>query len=441
MFWRVRIRLALWSAVALAVIITLIGLAAYLSVRREVDREIDESIESARAEILTAGPIEVSAGKVAPVAVPDRSEPDEDGREQDDDDHDERHDDVEHAAGIATDVFFVTTDETGRVLANPRNIDLEHIPFGALQSTAGNGERLTTVTADDGRFRILTAFVPGMESEPDSWLHVGRSLEGRDRQLRTLAWVLAAGGLAGVSLSALGGLWLAGRALVPIRRALESQRRFVSDASHELRTPLASIKANSELLAMYPEKTVAENRDQVEAIAAEVDQMASLVEDLLTLARADEGRLPIRRELVDLGALGSEVVRDLEPLAAGKGVRIRTNLSGSPVTGDRQLLRQLATILLENAVKYTPEGGTVTLRCGNGEFSVADTGPGIAREQQQRLFDRFYRVDEARTRESGGTGLGLSIGRWIAEAHGGTVMVESTPGEGSVFTVRLPPSD
>jgi signal transduction histidine kinase len=276
-------------------------------------------------------------------------------------------------------------------------------------------------------------------------VHIGRSLEARDRQLGTLRNVFIVGGIAGVVASGAVGLWLAGRALRPIRNSFEAQRRFVSDASHELRTPLAVMRANGELLQRHPQQSIGDNMDQVEAITAEAEAMTKLVEDLLTLARADESRANIAHEPVSLGPLLEDLGRDMEALAQSRNIQLVVDVEPSEVTGDRHRLRQLAAILLDNALKYTPGPGKVTLRSAQhgkwAEFSVSDTGPGIPAEEQQRIFDRFVRADSARTRATGGTGLGLAIARWIAEAHGGKISVESQPGHGAKFTVRLPASD
>jgi signal transduction histidine kinase len=426
MFWRVRVQLALWYAAALAAIVISVGGAAYFVVRRELDKDINDSIASARVALLR------DPGRPAPPQ----------GRGLDD--HDDA-EEVARAGGVPSDIFFVVTAMDGSVTSNPRSVDLEGIPFQELQQLAGSGEYRGDISAGDHNYRLDTVFVPGRAGAPDSYLHVGHSLDARNRQLATLAKILVGGGIVGLMFATAGGLWLAGRALVPIRRSLETQRRFVSDASHELRTPLAAIKANNELLLMHPEGTIEENLDQVEAVADEADQMTRLVEDLLTLARADEGRFDIQRESLDLGGVTNDVVRDLEAVAESHGLRLETEIAPVPVEADRQRLRQLLVILIDNALKYTPAGGRVTVRCHRSgrkaELSVSDTGPGIAPEHQRRIFDRFYGVDESRTRGVGGSGLGLAIAKWIAEVHGGTIGVDSAVGKGSTFTVRLPARD
>jgi signal transduction histidine kinase len=250
------------------------------------------------------------------------------------------------------------------------------------------------------------------------------------------------GGLIGLGASIAIGFWLAGRTLTPIRHALESQRRFVSDASHELRTPLAVAKANSALILDDPEGNIESHLDQAEAIATELDHLTVLVGDLTTLARADEGRANLLLEPLDLGELTAEVVRDMGALADVLGVNLTAETGPAPITGDRARLRQLLMILVDNSLKYAHQGGAVHVRsCIEGhraELSVSDDGDGIAPADQKRIFERFYRADGERTRSKGGTGLGLAIGKWITEAHGGRITVESHPGKGTTFHVRLP---
>jgi signal transduction histidine kinase len=436
MFRRARLALAASFAAALAFTVIAIGLAAYVLARNGLDRQINESLDSASAQLMNAysfgddgrPPANNNGGNTGSNPPPQKNGPD-----FFDSDGDLR------ATGLASDIFVVVTNSTGEVQGNPRQIDIEGFRFDQLATQAGSSPRRADVSSLGTRYRIAT--FPSPHNDGD-YLHVGRSLEARDHQLNTLAVVFALGGLAGLVVSAGGGWWLAGRALVPIRRSLETQQRFVSDASHELRTPLAVVKANSELLLRHQDATIEANLDQVEAITVETDHMARLVEDLLTLARVDEGKANLVREEVDLGALLQEVGRDMGVLAEMRQLKLNVETTSVMVEADRYRIRQLAVILLDNALKYTPAGGTVTLRCQrtgrHAEFSVADTGPGIPVELQHRVFDRFYRTDSARHRAGGGTGLGLAIARWIAEAHGGRITLESKPGAGATFTVRLP---
>ena len=226
--------------------------------------------------------------------------------------------------------------------------------------------------------------------------------------------------------------------------ALESQRRFVADASHELRTPLTTVRGNASLLGRFEHLTPEDRHAVVEQIATESERMSRLVGDLLTLARADAGQV-LRHEPMSLGPLLQNVAQQARTLAEGKVSVSVVSLADGTVMGDPDALRQLLLILLDNAIKYTPPGGSVTVglrtesrsgSAGVARISVVDTGIGIARADLPHVFERFYRADRAR--QTGGTGLGLAIGKWIAEAHGGSITVESETGSGSIFTITLP---
>jgi len=219
-------------------------------------------------------------------------------------------------------------------------------------------------------------------------------------------------------------------------------RQFSADASHELRTPLTIMRGEIELGLRSP-KSPDDYRELLESTLEEIMRLTTIVDNLLTLAKADQGALQATFSEVDLHLLVEELYEDTELLAERKHITIGLRTS-APITivGDLGRLRQLFLNLIDNAIKYTPEGGSVTLalerRNGAAVFEVTDTGIGIPAEEIQKIFDRFYRVDKARSRELGGSGLGLSIARWIAEMHRGSITVTSELRKGSVFTVVLP---
>ncbi|HET7746469.1 MAG TPA: ATP-binding protein, partial [Vicinamibacteria bacterium] len=229
------------------------------------------------------------------------------------------------------------------------------------------------------------------------------------------------------------------------RRRLDQVRRdFVANASHELRTPLTSIRGFVEALEDGAVDDPATAQRFLAKIRAHADRMAALVADLLELSRLESGESAPRRDRVDPAAVASEVAGSLADLAAGREVTLRVEAKGAPaVPTDADRLRRILENLVENAVKYTPPGGHVTVATRAGpdrgaEVEVKDDGPGIAAEHLPRIFERFYRVDKARSRELGGTGLGLSIVRHLAESIGARVSVQSRMGAGSTFTVFLP---
>jgi two-component system OmpR family sensor kinase len=216
-------------------------------------------------------------------------------------------------------------------------------------------------------------------------------------------------------------------------------RRFVADASHELRTPLAAVRAYAELFGRGAEERPDDLERVMTGIGRESERMSALVEDLLLLARLDEGR-PLERDPVRLDELATEAVETARAVDPSHP----TDLAVEPLValGDRTRLRQVLDNLLGNARSHTPPGTAVHVRVskngGDAVIEVADDGPGMSAEQAERAFERFYRADPSRSRHSGGVGLGLSIVSAVTEAHGGTVSVETEPGRGTSFRVRLP---
>ena len=322
--------------------------------------------------------------------------------------------------------------------------------FGAI--FAGANTRSAELRLEQLLTTILIAFVVGVVPAilVGRWI-AARALEPVDRMItevreisdgrslhRRLPLPLAQDELARLAATL-------NQMMTRLERSFAALRRFTADASHELKTPLTVVRAGVERAITRPD-TAPETLAALEETLQEVNRMTELLDSLLTLARADEGRAELHREPVDLRQILEEAGETGELLAEHAGVGIDIRLPSEPVvvSVDRSRVRQLALNLIENAVKYTPRGGQVSVELGssNGRavFTVADTGIGIAPGDLPHVFDRFWRADSARTRtsERAGTGLGLAICKWIAEAHGGTIEVQSRPGRGTTFTVGLP---
>lgn len=225
-------------------------------------------------------------------------------------------------------------------------------------------------------------------------------------------------------------------------QSFDTMRRFVADASHELRTPVSIIRGEADV-ALARDRTAAEYRDSLRVVLDESRRLSLLVDDLLSLARADAGRVVLRTEEFYLNEMIADCCRSVQGLAVQRGVEIEcSGADDIEFRGDEQLLRRMVLNLLDNAIRYTPSGGRVTVSLENGDGAtrilVKDTGIGIAAGETARIFERFYRSAEARSRRDGGFGLGLAIVRWIAECHRGSVECASEPGKGSTFTVSLP---
>jgi len=232
--------------------------------------------------------------------------------------------------------------------------------------------------------------------------------------------------------------------LARLESSFSEQQRFIADASHELRTPLAVLRGETEV-ALAKQRSADEYQESLSLIQEEAERLSRIVEDLFLLARQPiDAPATLMRERVSLNETVKDCARAAHVLATRKGVRLTTHndAAGIQLSGDKELITRMILNLLDNAVKYTPAGGEISLALtrqnGHAEITVRDTGIGIADADRQRILDRFYRVDKARSRALGGAGLGLSIVRWIVEVHGGDIHIDSAPGHGSTFTVDLP---
>jgi heavy metal sensor kinase len=329
------------------------------------------------------------------------------------------------------------------------------------------------------------AFVALRGGLPDGleWA-VAEDREPARKSLATLAWILAASLPVAIAAGFAGGWILSGRLLAPVRSmadaaegitqerlaerlpvgnaadefgrlatvvnamlariedAFERLRRFTSDASHELRTPLTAIRIVGES-ALVETRDAAGYRQTISSILEETDRLTAMIEDLLVLAREDSDAYRSRFEPVDLGKLAKDVADVLRPVSDESGQKLSCAAESEVlVRGDRTILRQAIVNLVDNAIRYTPKGGAIELfvrsQDGTGEIVVADTGPGIAPEHREKVFERFYRIEQDRSRSTGGAGLGLPIARWAIDLHGGRLDLESEVGRGSRFRIRIP---
>ncbi|MGB3713419.1 MAG: ATP-binding protein [Candidatus Promineifilaceae bacterium] len=376
--------------------------------------------------------------------------------------------------------FFVILNTRGEILARSQNLaDYEIL----LDPGGMKAEDYYRTVYHEGRpLRVLTE---PLSVERDGvrtlvgHLQVARLMEN-ESVLAQLRLILLLTGLAAVSLSLFLGAWLTHRLLKPLddiaavaiqitraddlsrrlpdtgrrdeigsltmvlnqtlerlERLFHARQRFLADASHELRTPLTTIRGNMGLMR----RMGTAEPEILDDVQDELERMTRLVDDLLLLARADTGGLPLSRQPVELDDIFLEVYRQVQNIESPVQLTIK-EVDQVYVLGDSDRLKQLFLNLVDNAIKYTPAGGEVLMslskKDGNALVEIRDNGVGIPAEDLPRVFDRFYRVDKARTRNPGGSGLGLSIARWIAVAHGGNIHVESSVGEGSTFIVSLP---
>jgi two-component system OmpR family sensor kinase len=455
----IRARLTILYTFILTIILILFGVAVYLITASSLMDDVDLTLSDTAQQLRDQTKAFV-LGSVAVLSVPE-----------------EELDVFQTATN-----FFVILDAGGELLTHSENLEDYAIVLDPSGMTAG--ENFGTVDHNGRNLRVLTEplYIQQSGEQPTliGFLQVARLVDNQTAVMDQLRIILILTGLAAVSLSLFIGALMTHHLLKPLddiaavamqitntddlsrrlpdtgrrdeigrltmvlnqtlerlERLFHARQRFLADVSHELRTPLTTIRGNVDLMRRMGELET----DTLDVVQDELQRMTRLVDDLLLLARADTGALPIQREPVELDNVFLDVCRQLQSIEQPVALTIM-EVDQVTVIGDGDRLKQLVINLVDNAIKYTPSGGEVFLSLSKfdsvAEIVVRDNGLGIPPEDLPHIFDRFYRVDKARSRKMGGSGLGLSIARWIVEAHGGDIRVESKMGQGSAFIVTLP---
>lgn len=347
-------------------------------------------------------------------------------------------------------LFFYVFDNEGRLLNFARasfriepfildTIAQEKVEPGGVTVFSKPGSENTR----KARIMLTAQQVRDDEGNATQTVYVGKDVTAMYNGMEKATYALAFLGAIALVIATIVGHILSGKAMIPLRQAYEKQRQFAADASHELRTPLAVVMASAELLQNDPSIQSPFLRQVIDDVRDEVKKMTKLVSDLLVVARSDNKALKLKPQKFNLSALIEQTARLMQPLAEQKKIDLQAaSLPKVEIQADEQKIRQLVLILVDNAVKYTPDGGRVSVRYVSAEkgrvrFAVSDTGIGIAKEDQAKVFDRFYRVDKARSREMGGNGLGLAIAQEIVHLHKGRIWIQSELGQGTTFFVEL----
>lgn len=490
-FWPLNIRsqLMLWYFLIFAILICLFGAVFYFNLQTSLETNIDTDLRS-QAEAISNGINEengsISVQDVTGV-LPGLVDPDA-GSDTPVPASTPASNEAAHEAQGDVDIAPLV-----RILNNRGSVVYVSPAFGKLNMPSISvtqplrGKPWTgTVAATNGQMVRVYSLPRFDNGRVYAVVQVGESLLSLSTTLRSVVIELLIIGIIVLLLSFVGSYWLAVRSFspvgkmtsiarrievgdlherVPVPRAQDElqklaltfnemierleksfarQRRFVADASHELRTPVAAIRSMTDVtLASSAAVSPDEYRAVLHDVNVEAERLGRLISDLLLLARVDENKMPLEREVVRFDRLVADVAATMELLATEKNITLSVEAGESaPVLGDEARLIQVIMNLVDNAVKYTGEGGSVTLRVhvkdGSVYLSVSDTGTGIGPEHLEHIFERFYRVDPSRSLAAGGTGLGLSIVEWVVRAHGGTISVASKAGQGSTFTVQLP---
>lgn len=296
-----------------------------------------------------------------------------------------------------------------------------------------------------GKPRIQAVTLPIINSDEGrliGYVRVSQSLEELDEIINKLDWGLSGGIFIALAVSGVGGIWLTRQAMQPIEQSFQRLKQFTADASHELRSPLMAVKSNAAVALKYPVGMRETDAEKFAAISCATNQMTQLTEDLLFLARND--RIPDKNwQKTNFTVILEELVQLYKPQSVIKQIKLQAQITQDLyLIGDAVQLRRLFTNLIENALNYTLSGGALEIKTSPNntylDIKIQDTGVGIAPEDIDKVFERFWRADRSRSYNSGGSGLGLAIARAIAQNHGGSITVTSLIGKGSCFTVRLP---
>jgi len=466
----IRLRLTLWYTIILVLILVVFGAAVYIGLSRSLTVTLDNHLQREAGQLIGGMHFETE------------DEP------EDEEEHEREVQNIELSLGYRPEegVLWRVLDDQGRPLIDPGY--LEGVAIDPSLVTSDYARFEYTTLADGNPLRLYSVpFV--IEGQGAGIVQVGESYAHIQEVELRLVWLLGLGIPFTLVAASAGGWFLASRALNPIDRitraaqqisaddlhqrldlklpndevgrlavtfdqmlarledAFERQKRFIADASHELRTPLTILKGDVEV-ALHRPRAAAEYRETLEMVNQTADRLTSLVEELFLLARADNQQYPLQLESFNLSELLKQQVAALLPWAASRNINLSLDAPDTLLmVADPAKLTRLFLNLLDNALKYSNSGDTVKVTAAihnsQARIAITDTGPGIAPEHLPHLFERFYRVDKARSRQAaandkGGAGLGLAIADWLVKAHGGCIEVASQLGQGSTFTVWLP---
>jgi signal transduction histidine kinase len=445
LFNRTKLQLAGWYAAVMGVILGICGFATYHVVINAYFSAVDQELKAV-TETLHNG-IEFNLqqpGILSPIAkqlLPDLCPPEERCPAPIADKHEHRTSSGLHILGTIRqgDYYIQFLNLSGKPVA-VSGLRPEGLPV------APSSELWQTLLDRNGdRYHQMSLELHTSDQQLWGYLLVGRSLKDVDRQLATLKTAFFIGLPIIVLLVGGSSWWLAGLAMRPIYRSYQQMQRFTADAAHELRTPLTAILATVDSGLRMLVLTEPETREILKTIERQSSRFIELVNDLLLLARLEQHTLLNQLQLVFLNDLIQDLVEEFSALAETNHIQLEATIQTSKplcVLADEDQIYRLVTNLIVNAIQYTPKAGKITLTLGKTEhyavIRVQDTGIGIAVTEQKQIFDRFYRVDSDRSRQTGGSGLGLAIAKAIAQAHRGSLSVQSELGKGSTFIVRLP---
>jgi signal transduction histidine kinase len=415
MFQKTHIRLTLINSIVFIILISILGSVVYLYTQQQLYRDVDRSLLESVSHFQGVNSNEASIEQNEGISIGNQPPIRRDPR-----------------------IITLIWDKKHQLLNQDRGSEIFFGSEKLIEPKIIN--KLSDIKVDDFSYRYLAVQVETNIGKVT--IQVIRNTNSERDLLNRLLLIILVGCGIGVLCAVASGYFLAGRALVPIKNAWQKQQQFVSDASHELRTPLAVIQAKTDLLFRSPSASIKDKIIDISTISNESRRLSKLVSNLLTLARSDSDQIEVKKEVFRMDRLLQDINQQYEEIVSYQGKSLVLNAS-EPVSffGDKERIHQLVVILLDNAIKFTGEGGKIQLSCSYNHSSIIlkieDSGIGIAEKDIPKIFDRFYQGDKSRT-SAEGTGLGLSIANWIIDKHHGKVKVTSNLGKGTIFEITFP---
>ncbi|MGW6384837.1 sensor histidine kinase [Peribacillus butanolivorans] len=406
MFQKTRLQLTLLNSIVFIVLIAILSRTIYFYTENQIYRDVNDSLKQDYRDFSNGG-------------MPG-------GRPQ-----------GEFLLGPGPSVIVWGPDDT---IIEPRLSVNNFIKVNESEFYPKRFDEIEEISVNGATYRALSTKVDTEYGEMT--VQFIRNVDTEKEMLNRLLLILFVGGGIGSLVAVGAGYLLAGRALIPVKKSWDQQQQFVSDASHEIRTPLAVIQSRADLLFQSPNATIEEKAVDISIISKEVRRLNKLVNGLLTLTRTDSNQMEVKKASFFLDDLLLEIVEQYTDIASFEEKTITTYAPNQVVfLGDKERIHQLLVILVDNAMKFTDEGGVISISCVKNSssiiLSVEDNGKGIPQEEIPKIFNRFYQIEQSRSANEG-SGLGLSIAKWIVNTHQGTIKVTSEPNTSTRFEITFP---
>ncbi len=421
MFKKLRLRITLSTLLILLILLFVLSTGIYQFAKHEFNKSIDIMLKESAYKVIFSGDFESEYYYKSPFQ----------NRFSLDENSDNR---------VKINYFIYNEDLNTQYIKSDDITLIDDMKSQAIKALEDKEEIYDTISIDGINYRVYSSFFKSFTMV--GVIQVYRSIEMQEILLNNLFKILIYSGLMGLLILSAISFFLAGRYIKPVKEAWEKQRAFTADASHELRTPLTVIKTNLDAATYDKEARIKDNEIWFKNIKEEIYNLNILIEELLLLAKGDTVDIKLNITEFDISNLLCKTLDSYENILKEKNILLEKNIEGNlEISGDENKIRQLISIVLDNAIKYNNNNGSITVKLNKEKrytkLTVKDTGIGISKDEIDKVFDRFYRGDKGRNREKGGTGLGLSIAKWIVDKHKGKINIKSEINNGTTIIIYL----